>query len=87
MCKGQHAPAGFLKLLFSMKLVCMHVYVCVSTPEAINNQYCDDWLNKFCNVYMAGIISIASRRGLKIKTHRNQPNKSKLSLCKLLLSL
>ena len=71
-----------------MKLVCMHVYVCVSTPEVINNQYCDDWLNKFCNVYMAGIISIGSRRGLKIKTHhRNQTNKSKLALYNLLLSL
>ena len=37
---------------------------------------------------MAAIVSIVSRRGLRIEArHRNQPNKSKLSLYKPLLCL
>ena len=39
--------------------------------------WCDpyDWLNKLHNVYMAAIVSIISRRGLRIEVHcRNQPN-------------
>ena len=52
-----------------------------------------DWLNKFCNAYEAAIISIVSRRGLRIEACRenpccgNQPNKNKLSLYKMFLSL
>ena len=35
---------------------------------------------------MAALVGIVSRRGLRIKLcHRNQPNKSKLALCKPLL--
>ena len=36
--EGRHMP-GFLKLLLSVKSVCVHVClcVCVSAPEAINN--------------------------------------------------
>ena len=34
---------------------------------------------------MAAIVGITSRRGLRIETHRNQPNKSKLALYKPLL--
>ena len=42
-----------------------------------------DWLNKFYNFYMAAVISIISRRGLRIKVcRRNHPNKIMLLLYK-----
>ena len=44
-----------------------------------------DWLN---NIYMAAVDGIVSRRGLGIDVHhKDQHNKSKLVLVKLLLSL
>ena len=44
-----------------------------------------DLLYKFYTFYMAAVIGIASRCGLTIEAHhRNQLNKSKLSLYKLL---
>ena len=47
-----------------------------------------DWLNKGYSFYMAAVIIIADGRGLRIEAcHRNQLNKSKLSLYKLLFSL
>ena len=60
-------------------------------PEASNNWLAAlittyDCLNKFYSIYMAAIVSIASRRGLSIDAcHTNQPNKSKLQLYKLLI--
>ena len=45
-----------------------------------------DWLNKFYSLYMVAIVSIVSRHGVWIKArHRNQPNKSKIALYRLLL--
>ena len=41
------------------------------------------WLNKYYNFYMAAIVGIVRRRGFTIEAHHvNQPNKSKLELCK-----
>lgn len=41
--------------------------------------YDNDWLNKFYNLNMAAVIDIASRRDLRIETHRgNQANETKL---------
>ena len=41
--------------------MCVCVCVCV-------------WLNKFYNFYIAAVVSIASRRGLRIEVHnKNQP--------------
>ena len=40
--------------------------------------------DKFYSFYMAAVVSIVSRCDFRIKAyHRNQPNKSKLELCKL----
>ena len=74
--------------------MCGHMYVfvcacvCISPPPRLLitssmmwSQY--DWLNEFYSFYMTAIVSIISRRGLKIEAqHRSQPNKSKLALCK-----
>ena len=47
-----------------------------------------DWLNKFYSFYMAAVVVIGDGRGLRIEMcHRNQPNKSEVSLYKLLFSL
>ena len=43
-----------------------------------------NWLNNFYNVYMAAIVGIDNKCGVKYH-HRNQSNKSKLSLYKQLL--
>ena len=46
-----------------------------------------DWLNKGYSFYMAAIVVISGGHGLRIEVcHRSQPNKSKLSLYKVLLS-
>ena len=64
----------------------MYVYVCrplrlVVTSGMIWTPH--DWLNKFYSFYMAVMVSIISRRGLGIEVYRrNQPNKSKLVLCR-----
>ena len=43
-----------------------------------------DWLNKFYSFYLVAVVSIISRRGLRIDGHcRNQLNKSKLVMYKL----
>ena len=80
--------------------VCACVYVCVCDtvsvclpPRLVINSgvmWCDMdliWLvNKFYSFYMAAMISIVSRHGLRIEVHcRNQSNKSKLALYTLLL--
>ena len=40
-----------------------------------------DWLNNFCNFYMAAVVDIVNRHGFTFETcHRNQPNKTKLVL-------
>ena len=61
------------------------VFMCVFTPEAINNYKCDviwtlyDWLNEFYNFYMAVVVDIISRHGISIDACcTNQLNKSKL---------
>ena len=47
-----------------------------------------DWLNKYYSFCMAGIVGIVSRHGFRIEAcHRNQANKSKLVLYKLLCCL
>ena len=47
-----------------------------------------DWLNKFYNFYMAAVFVFGNGRDLRIEAcYRNQPNKSKLMMYKLLLSL
>ena len=47
-----------------------------------------DWLNKFYSCYMAAIVVIDGGCGLRVAAHcRNQSNKSKLLLYKLLLLL
>ena len=88
---GLRVP-GFLKLFLCWCMyVCTFVCVCLLprlliTSSMIWTPY--DWLNKFYSLYMAAIVSIISRRGLTIEArHRNQPNKSKLSLYKPLLCL
>ena len=56
------------------------------TSSVIWNPY--DWLNKFYSFCMAAVVVIDDGRGLTIKAHCiNQPMKSKLLLCKPLLSL
>ena len=73
--------------------VCVCVYLCVSpSPRLliasglIWTLY--DWFNKFYSFYMAAVVIISSGCSLRIKVcRRNQPNKSKLVLCKPLLSL
>ena len=43
-----------------------------------------DRLNNFNRFYMAAVVGMVSRHGLTIEAcHKNQPNKSKLALCKL----
>ena len=52
-----------------------------------------DWLNKLYSLYLAAVVGVImvsliglSRHGYRIRAyHRNQPNKSKLALYKLLL--
>ena len=61
--------------------VCVCVRVCVSTPE--HDTIPADWLNKFCIFYIAGIVDIISRCGIRFKVHahhKDQPNKSKVAL-------
>ena len=42
-----------------------------------------DWLNKSYKFYMAAVVSVISRRGLRIEAyHRNQQNKHKVALFK-----
>ena len=44
-----------------------------------------DWLNKDYSFYMGVVVIISDGSGLRIEvSHRNQPDKSKLSLYKLL---
>ena len=44
-----------------------------------------NWLYKFYSFYMAAEVIISDGCGLRIEVHRkNQPNNSKLLLCKLL---
>ena len=66
--------------------MCVCMCVCVPTPWGmIWTPY--DWLNNFYSCYMAAIVSIISRCGLRIKVcHRNQANKTKLVPYKSLLS-
>ena len=47
-----------------------------------------DWLSKFYNFYMVAVVDIISRHHLIIEAyHRNQLNKTKLAINKLLFSL
>ena len=73
--------------------MCVCACMCVSAPsllitsDVIWTSY--DWLNKFYSFYMENVVGIVSKRGLTIEACicRSQPNKSKLALYKLLLSL
>ena len=51
-------------------------HLCVSTPEAINNQWYDmdpyDWLNKFYRCYKANVVGIIDGRGLGINMHHGK---------------
>ena len=45
-----------------------------------------DWLNKLYSFYMAAVVNIISRCGLRIKVYlRNPPSKSKVALYNLLV--
>ena len=70
----------------------MRVCVCVATLKANNNKWHDmdpyDRLNYFYSFYKTTVVSIVSRRSLRNEVcNRKEPNKSKLVLYKLLLSL
>ena len=73
--------------------VCICVCVCVCSPPRllITNSVIwapYNWLNKLYSFYMAAVFIINSGHGLIIEVHhRNQPYKTKISLCKLLISL
>ena len=79
----------FLKMVSTY--VDIHMYVCppprlLITSGEILTPY--DWLNKGYSLYMPTVVIIGDGRGLRIEAcHRNQPNKSKLLLYKLLFSL
>ena len=73
-CLHYQGKAGFLieflKWYFSK-------YWQVQTRPVFAQTVTYDWLNEFCNLYIAGIVSIFSRHGLRIEVHhRNQLNKS-----------
>ena len=73
--------------------VCACVCICVCPPSRLlitsgMIQISYDWLNKDCSFYMAAVAVIGGGCGLRIEAHhRNQSNKSKLSLYQLLPSL
>ena len=73
-----------------MYLLCVCVCVCVCPPLRPLITSCViwtpyDWLNKGYNFYKAAVVIIGDGCGLRIEAHcRSQPNKSKLSLYKLL---
>ena len=72
--------------LYMCVYVCVCMCVCVFTPNLIWAPY--NWLNKLYSFYMAAVFIINSGHGLIIEVHhRNQPYKTKTSLCKLLISL
>ena len=68
--------------------VCVCVCVCVcSAPRLVIASSMIwipyDWLNKFYSFYVGAIVGIVSRCGLTIEACcRNQPDKSKLAVCK-----
>ena len=73
---------GFLKLLLSGTSVC--VVVCLPlrlliTSSMILSPY--DWLNKFYNFYMAAVVRLDGKCGLRTEAHyRNQLSITKLAL-------
>ena len=73
----------FLKLLLSGKLVCLCVCLCMCLSPRLLITSGVMWT---IYLYITAIVSIISRRGLRIEAcHCNQPNKSKLVLYKLFL--
>ena len=71
----------------------MYVCVCVCPPtrllitSGVITTPCH-WLHKFYSFYMAAVVSIISRCGLRNEArHRNQSNKNTLAMYKSLLSL
>ena len=46
-----------------------------------------DGLNKFHSFHVVAVVNIISRRGLSIDAHRNQPDKTKLTLYKAFIHI
>ena len=64
----------------------MYMYVCVSPPPRLLITDVVMWHDM--DSVMTDIVGIISRSGLRIEAHHgNQPNKNKLALYDLLLSL
>ena len=88
---GQRPVRAWFLDIDLVREVCVCVSVCppprlLITSGVIWTPY--DWLNKYYSFCMAAIVDIVSRCGLRIGArHRNQPNKSKLTLYKPLLRL
>ena len=65
--------------------------VCVSVPEASNNDWqvwtSYDWLNKFYNFCVADIVGIVSRRGLRIEVFYGNHLKEQASTVQAITSL
>ena len=83
--------AWFLKITSVQTSI--YVFVCVHPLGKYLVVWCVviwtpcDRLNKSYSFYMPAIVIISDERDLRMKAcHRNQPNKSKLSLYKLLFS-
>ena len=79
----------FLKLLcVGSQYACLCVRVCLPLRQLITISVMWCGMDKLNSFYMAAVISIISRCGLRNKAHhRNQPIKSKLVLNKPLLQL
>ena len=81
----------FTSMFLSRKSACVCVHVCLLSRLLITSAMIwipHDWLNKFYSFYIAAVVIIISRCGLRIKAHhRNQHYKTKLSLYKPFLSL
>ena len=76
--KPAHAWFFIITSVRECLYVCLCVCVCVSTTEAIN-------INKLYSYNIVAIHSMVSGHGLSNDAHhRNQPNKSQLTLYKLL---
>ena len=91
LSQAHQLKAGTCLVFFKINFV-WKVSVCVSTPMLLLTSgmiwILYDWLNKLYSFYMATVFGIISRYGFRIKACcRNQPNKTKLVLYKMLLSL
>ena len=84
-----------METIFNTKFfcgMCVFVHMCKFTPRLLITGSMiwttHEWLNKFYNFIMAAVVGTVSRCGLRIEEcHKNRPNKTKLALYKLLISL